>query len=302
MSLLDITITILIVLSVFFNQATLHATSIEDDTYQSPFSIPETTDIHYSTRYCLECHEKIPRKGRDKFLRFGGDFTRLCRCHGYSKGTYIHPVDIEPSEEKKAKIPKGFPLQDGKITCITCHDIYMQCQVIRIDKGLRRRLMFLRGAPFKRRTDLCFRCHDEKKYKMLDPHNQINENGEVIAEKCLYCHTEKPDEKTATFKDVKFYGDLMVLCQRCHGTMERHPGNAPHLRKPSEKLLERMKALETYYETILPLDYYGRLTCATCHNPHEKGVIPAGRSGSKGAEEKFRLRLSVDMCKECHGM
>ncbi|GBE05602.1 MAG TPA: hypothetical protein ENH31_07770 [Nitrospirae bacterium] len=259
-------------------------------------TLPETTDVHYTGKYCPECHEKVPKKGGKKFLKFAGDYTQLCRCHGYTPGTYIHPVNIVPSDEKKKVIPKDLPLEDGKLTCLTCHDISMQCEGKDRLKVLNKR--FLRGAPFAKRTDLCFRCHDERKYKMLDPHNQLTKNGDIVVEKCLYCHVEKPDEKHARFKDVKLVGNLEVLCQRCHGERD-HPANADHLRKPSAMTLKVMKQGEKQFNIVLPLDN-GKITCVTCHNPHEKGVIPAARKGAKGADEKYRLRLPGRMCMACH--
>lgn len=260
-------------------------------------TIPETTNLHYTGKYCVECHEKTPEKGRNKFLKFGGDFTQLCRCHGYAPGSYIHPVDIEPSEEKKAKIPSDLPLQNGKISCSTCHDIYMQCQFSPRLKQLNRR--FLRGAPYSHRTDLCFKCHDEKKYKMLDPHNQLNANGDIVVQKCLYCHVEKPDVERATFKEVKLVGNLEVLCQRCHGERD-HPAGKNHLRKPSALTSAIMKEGEKQFNITLPLDYDGKVTCVTCHNPHEKGVIPAERVAAKGASVKYKHRLPGKICMACH--
>ena len=93
-----------------------------------------------------------------------------------------------------------------------------------------------------RRTDLCFKCHDEKKYKRLDPHNQIDAGGKVIAEKCLYCHMEKPDEKVATFKEIKLIGNAEALCHRCHMKQVKfHPINANHLLKPNKSILENIR-------------------------------------------------------------
>jgi hypothetical protein len=272
-----------------------------------PEDISNNTDIHFNNKYCTVCHEKGMKKGSNILLKFNGNYTQLCRCHGYDSGTYIHPVDVVPSEEKRQKIPEEFPLIDGKISCPTCHDITLQCEDRRLTKAYRKSTMFLRGVPFKKRTDICFRCHDEKKYKMLDPHNQLDENGNIIVLKCLYCHVEEPDVNKSSFKDVKLVGDLRVLCERCHGVLDKHPGNAFHFRKPSQKTLQRMKMLEAYYDTILPLDYNGNVTCATCHNPYEKGVLPEKRKGARGAGVKFRHRLPSDMlpedmCKACHGM
>ncbi len=265
-------------------------------------TLSKDTDIHFTGKYCLECHTKIPKEGGEKFLKFGGDFTRSCRCHGYTPGTYIHPVNIVPSKEKKGHIPKEFPLKDGRISCSTCHDIYLQCRKDPKTKRLNRR--FLRGAPYVSRTTLCFRCHDDKKYKMLDPHNQLSDKGAIIVDKCLYCHVEKPDEKTATFKQVRLIGNLEVLCFRCHFKQSRfHPINANHLVKPNKTILANMKETEKKFGIILPLNYKGKITCPTCHNPHERGVIPRDKPSAKGASEKYRLRLSgvdLQICVACH--
>ncbi len=264
--------------------------------------LAETTDVHFSDRYCLECHETIPNVGGDPFLKNNGDYTKLCRCHGYTPGTYIHPVDITPSDEKRPLIPEDFPLVNGKVTCVTCHDMYLQCQNNTKYRVLNRR--FLRGAPYVSRTTLCFRCHDEKKYTMLDPHNQLTENGAIVIAKCLYCHEEKPDEKTATFTEVKLIGNLEVLCFRCHFKQSQfHPINANHLLKPSVRIQDNMKESEERFGIILPLNYDGKITCPTCHNPHERGVIPRNRASAKGASEKYRLRLSeanLQICVACH--
>lgn len=264
--------------------------------------LPQDTNLHFTGEYCQECHEKEPEKGGDPFLRYNGDFTQLCKCHGYTPGTYIHPVDIVPSEEKRSSIPKDFPLFQGKVSCSTCHDMYLQCTVNPQAQVLNRR--FLRGAPYLSRTTLCFRCHDETKYRMLDPHNQITKDGKIVVKKCLYCHVEKPDEKNATFDAVKLIGNLEVLCYRCHYKQSTlHPINANHLREPSENILSMMKESEKKYNIILPLNYEGKVTCPTCHNPHERGVIPGWKASAKGASEKFRLRLTkknLTICVACH--
>lgn len=264
--------------------------------------LPETVDVHYSDKYCIECHEQKPEEGGNTYLKYNGDFTQLCRCHGYTPGTYIHPIDIVPSEEKRSLIPDDFPLLNDKVSCVTCHDMYLQCKKNPKFKVLNKR--FLRGAPYVSRTTLCFRCHDEKKYTMLDPHNQLTETGDIIIDKCLYCHLEKPDETSATFKEVKLIGQLEVLCFRCHYKQSKlHPINANHLVKPSRQIIENMKDSEEKFGIILPLNYDGNITCPTCHNPHERGVIPRGKASSKGASENYRLRLAgekLQICVACH--
>jgi len=275
-------------------------------------TVTSATNPHFSGKFCSECHREKPRPGGPLSLVFGDDFTRTCRCHGYTAGTYIHPVNIVPSPDKRALIPAEFPLQDGKITCATCHEIGLQCQDDQSTKLLNK--AFLRGAPYATRTGLCRRCHERGRYKAFDPHEQLDDDGRIIEEKCLYCHVETPDVNLFTFGDrgakslharkVKFIGDLKVLCNRCHpkqGYM--HPINADHFREPSAKIRATMRQSERSLGVSLPLDYDGKVTCSTCHNPHERGVIPREKAASKGAGEKYRLRvpgLAGQMCKACH--
>jgi len=149
--------------------------------------------------------------------------------------------------------------------------------------------------PF-RKTDICMNCHI-KENKIFDPHTQLNITGEIIKEKCLYCHTEKPDEKNATYDThemgVRFNSDIDTLCMGCHSRIYQisHPVNAYHLLKPTEEIFSRMKESEVKFGIVLPLDYEGKIMCATCHNPHERGVMPNERIAAKGASEKFRIRL-----------
>lgn len=255
------------------------------------------TDIHYTGKYCSECHEQEPVEGGKLYLKQGGDYDWLCRCHTYSSADHIHPVDIEPTDEKKERMPEEFPLEGGKLTCLTCHDIYLQCQEQIFETNS------LRGAPYSRRTDFCYRCHLRESYEKLNPHKQLNEDGEIIIDTCLICHTEKPDEAHATFKDVKFYGEIEAMCRRCHQISPKHSGNADHMGvKPSPEGVRRLRAVEEEHNVRLPLDEDGRMTCITCHNPHDRGVIPADRPGAKGADSKYRHRLAKNLCKECHQM
>jgi len=255
---------------------------------------PKTTpgNFHYSGKYCTDCHKKTPSL-KEKNLKFNGDFNLLCKCH-FKTQSYIHPVDIKPSKKMKAKIPPSFPLKDGKIVCSTCHDIYSQCKENRFNKNS------LRGSPYKTRYDVCYRCHDPRGYKMFNPHKQLDKNHKIIKERCLYCHSVKPDEKYSGSKDIRLRTNIEVLCQRCHNIKGNHSGNVNHLIKPSLKAIKRMDRMKKKFNIILPLDKEGKLTCATCHNPHEKGVIDESKPSAKGADAKFRHRLPGKLCTECH--
>lgn len=74
---------------------------------------------------CGVCHISIPAEGtgqsRNASLKFGGEIVAICSsCHeGYR---HMHPVKIAVAPDMKS--PEDLPLdKDGKITCITCHDV-----------------------------------------------------------------------------------------------------------------------------------------------------------------------------------
>ena len=264
--------------------------------------LPITTDVHYDARYCLECHVEIPPQKGPKFLRYGGDFKILCRCHYNTEKNYPHPVDLEPSESLKRRIPHELPLQDGKVTCATCHQIFNQCHDKPQDKIFLKEDKFLRGAPYQNRTDICFKCHDINEYRKYNPHLQLDSKNQIIKARCLYCHSEVPDENRANYEDVKLVTNGESICLGCHMRMTENLWHTRHLRKPPLDILKRIEELKDKYHIILPLDQDGKITCATCHNPHQKGVIPDKREGAKGAGEKHRFRLTDNMCIRCHPM
>jgi hypothetical protein len=264
-------------------------------------SIPHTTDIHYSAKYCTECHVSVPRKGSNKQLRYGGNYQQLCRCHYSDSASYIHPVDVAPSQDLKARIPAAFPLQEGKITCSTCHDIFVQCEDKPTERIFLKEQKFLRGAPYDTNIGICFKCHNKDQYQRYNPHRQLNAKKEILKQTCLYCHAEIPDVKKTNLKDAKLIGNMDALCIRCHIAEPRQVFHSKHLRKPSYEVLSSIKNMEAH-GIFLPLSQEGRITCATCHNPHEKGVIPDRRLAARGAGQKKRQRLQHDMCIKCHPM
>ncbi len=64
----------------------------------------------------------------------------------------------------------------------------------------------------------------------VNPHDQITDEGEVLLQKCLFCHKTVPDVKKAkSIKDVDFrydrFSDFQDLCYRCHPE-KMHPGGS----------------------------------------------------------------------------
>jgi len=115
----------------------------------APVKRAENPHGRKDAKACVECHVSIPAEGssprKENNFRFGGDMVNLCSsCHvGYR---HMHPVRIAVSPEMKS--PEDLPLdRDGKITCITCHDV-----------------MEGHGVARKRRIvgrALCLNCHSD---------------------------------------------------------------------------------------------------------------------------------------------
>jgi hypothetical protein len=123
------------------------------------------------------------------------------------------------------------------------------------------------------------------------------------------CHQHVPDRtgvEDAREVDFTVTGDLSSLCTGCHLWIP-HPGGAfsfssregpNHLVVPSDGVARRMQRMQREHNITLPLDpHSGKVTCGTCHNAHEQGVLPA--AAGKGADSKARLR-GPDMCGLCH--
>jgi len=95
---------------------------------------------------CLSCHSTAPVAGQSN-LAENGNINALCnRCHatGFARKE-IHPVGIIPS--KHIRIPPDMPLQNGLLTCETCHQSSLQpgnpCQSV---DGKKENKKFLRGG------------------------------------------------------------------------------------------------------------------------------------------------------------
>ena len=75
-----------------------------------------------------------------------------------------------------------------------------------------------------------------------------------------------------------------------------------YLKAPDRKRMVEFRIAEEKNNLILPLDFKNRLTCSTCHNPHQPGVI-IDEKAKVGAGSHKRLRADSDqkICHNCHG-
>lgn len=203
---------------------------------------------------------------------YTGTDNRFClKCH--SGCPVIHPTDgIPASETACVKIPYGFPVVNGKLVCVSCHDMSS------------RNKYFLRTTkPIKTKMDFCFECHDPECYRKFNPHKVMVSKLPWKEKKraCVYCH--------GVGAELEAYNS----CVGCH-TLTPHPGAIEHLKAPRKvvrRLIENNKEVvditsikqlspkldESVLEFRQPkiIVVNGRVECITCHNPHPQMAIPA---------------------------
>jgi len=240
---------------------------------------------------CVSCHtNETPQPGSELFGP-GVDFTSRCLdCHEDYKENH-HPTDFSPTN------PTSFPLPlfGGEVRCLTCHDIHGGSN----HKGTPK---LLRGGPYADRREICFKCHARESYASIDPHKMLDSRGNIIEVNgksvCLLCHSKKPDPAVDVADSVRFRADVGFLCWRCHPPMPGSFFDRHFLVKPSAKTLQNIQETVDSLIAILPLVPRGRITCSTCHNPHQQGVIQH-EAAAKGSDAISRLRLP-SICSGCH--
>jgi predicted CXXCH cytochrome family protein len=249
---------------------------------------------------CLDCHD-------DKNL-FTAD----------GKRNAFHVINVIP---QKAKIPeslikKGAKLgYNGIITCQTCHKIH--------NNRLKTPLLLIENDE---KSTLCLTCHSDKQSVTNTKHNLIrsaprekNLEGKTAAEAgvCSACHL--PHRAARTLSGKKDFSTQ--LCMSCHGkgtvagkkgfTGSAHPLNiSPFNNQYTHSGITIIDVGKN--QLMLPLfnkfgiqDKNGKMTCSTCHNPHESRTdstnVKVTKPGKENQATYFLRKQAPNICGECHG-
>ncbi|MHB8762890.1 MAG: cytochrome c3 family protein [Deferrisomatales bacterium] len=211
------------------------------------------------TTRCAYCHASTPEiQTGEARIKARADIVRLCDfCHGAVAKD--HPRNIDPT----ISLPKGLPLgQDGKWTCVTCHNPH----------GTTSTTHYVRPE---------FAKHFERG-RQDNPHVESYFACKACHRSAVAAEIKAPDYQ------LRYKGDLNVLCVSCHVTERGH--HPTGLRLP-----EFMAADLAASQQPLPLDREGRITCYTCH---DNGCS----SGHQRMTERHydRRTLRNDLCWSCH--
>lgn len=209
-----------------------------------------------------------------------------------------HVVGVEMPEEMKT--PKHLKLKDDrKLRCQTCHGLDD------IDKTPYRRVdrkadNFLRGGPYPELNRFCYECHEEKDFKRDNIHVMVDKAGKLKEEHCTYCHEDlhKEREKPLSPADYKLRLPAEKICFGCHLRTPHFNALEHESVKPSDAMRRHINESKNDQGIILPLSSDGKVMCATCHNPHQRGVFegranPAGKAvENRDIEEGIRYQES----------
>lgn len=236
---------------------------------------------------CVACHD--PSVGASP----GAVRPVLATCYSCHPDADMHPVGMVPRD---INVAAGWPLENGKVTCATCH-AEPSCDPAREKVPP----YFRDGNPAQTR-DLCYRCHVRVQVERSNPHVGGSATGS-----CSACHMTPP-AVGASPAASQLRTQPAAACATCH-TGPIHAGVAEHVgKKPPAPLAADVAA-------SLPLAPDGTIACFTCHDVHAPGAetgptpgiasrIAAAHAGGApaGGTSLLALPLRDDrLCKACHG-
>ncbi|MCC7291418.1 MAG: hypothetical protein IT449_05065 [Phycisphaerales bacterium] len=305
---------------VLFAAMLLTATTV--GMWQAPADLPHpvqedarsrTANPHGSTSGCSACH--VPQTGPPRAIPRDTVDLLCLSCHDGLRATREpHPIGRRADGTQLTRPPADWPLTADRLSCLTCHDVVRQCAASSLPRGDRPNL--LRVPPDGK--SFCGTCHVAASAPRHNPHRMTDADGTIDGPTCRFCHTETMPfgAEAARTGDARLTAREVTLCGACHA---RHvdffePGHLGVQAPPG--MLERLRrsaadpnfAARRGASATLPLDSDGRVTCSTCHNPHERGVFPVEHALSDGAlsfpksaHTEPRMRAHPpDLCGACH--
>lgn len=271
-----------------------------------------TESPHWKADRCGDCHAMDG--GRTAKIA-ASDVDRLClSCHDGKKAVAeAHPIN-RPGQSDLVATPADWPLLDGRLSCLTCHDMIRHCDTAAARPEVNSTL--LRGALSDNPLDFCANCHKPDDSWRLSPHQQVLEDGQVRTASCGFCHVETPTRPKDGARSGYAYLRTASsdVCLSCH---VRHWDYSPegHVDRPAPGKVRAALGIEGLLrpepreggpttEGALPLSH-GNVTCFSCHNPHDEKLFAAdtelGMRATTGEDARVDLRMNrTELCLSCH--
>lgn len=252
---------------------------------------------HWSPNGCSQCHPS----GQPQKATNHRDVTANClACHdGVRAESEKHPAN-RPFDSPDLHLPKGWPAQDGMLSCLTCHDVLLACDRTRSRPS--RNAAFLRGKITDDPVAFCANCHvDNSSHEKFNPHIMLDDAGEPRTNACYYCHNSNVsmDRTGQRTNKPNLIDDETSICLGCHTQHVDFFEPGHHGTKMPAQMRQRV--------ADLPLTNNQTITCSTCHNPHGAGWFAPNSTLARGAQADFDLTDPMKMrgygnniCGACH--
>ena len=294
----------------------------------------EAINPHWDRARCIKCHTAVD----ERLLPISPEAVDgLClSCHDGTKA----PADPHPigrhAHTELVDTPADWPIVEGVIGCLTCHDIQRHCDPTAKRPAVNS--VLLRNWDPSRPLEYCGNCHRSDVGRRFSPHRLRDATGKVREDACLFCHTRRPEVPADGRRRFQPHlrEETSRLCLSCHA---RHWDLSPlgHVDRPvPPKIREWMLTRELSLNMDGNLQQLARLaseagrqparlplgekhvrgpdghpmlreivTCFTCHNPHYAGLFPPdselGALASNPQDQASALRTNwIDLCSECH--
>ncbi len=304
-------------------------------------SVHDTTEADWAKELgleskgsCIDCHPIHGARGKEGvWALIGGESNSAQTCESCHRtegpGKIMETPHIGKTVTGELKnLPDNMPAgPDGKIQCMTCHDIHGA-------GGNPKLLAFARND-----SGICLVCHQQAAELVKSFHDlrisapdARNLRGETAGQSgpCGACHVIHPNDETGgvwaqslpspfgtktTVDAQDEYGRGFCTC--CHRqdqcASERIPKNVDH---PAVSLLNRIwhkqsPGVLTEQPGYMPtfdksgkLSPIGTISCLTCHEPHAAAVVPNAQSEFPLSRRRMFLRPQAKqrLCIDCHGI
>jgi len=272
---------------------------------------------------CQSCH-KPHAADEKKILLLKNGKSELCgACHvnRYARTRSeagkmsTHPVNIKPQhvDVPETMLEQGAKLgADGEVICQSCHrphDAIPETSLLVVEN---------------KKDSLCQDCHKDQRKVSGSKHDMslarknsqnIRKQQAGVSGACSACHVPHKGKGLKMWARPvdETQGPMAALCLSCHnkeGIASKHTtGKYSHPVGVDVKRLGRKVDLPTFDSSGMKLvnTQSGKVTCASCHNPHQwnpKDVSDKGEIDEKGDNRTRFLRQvngeDAALCKTCH--
>ena len=146
---------------------------------------PTVENPHWSADKCDACHRM---SGPIAMPIAPASVDAACiGCHDGAKAVAeSHPVG-RIALTSSTTPPADWPLVDGRLGCLTCHDVKRHCDITAARPAANAAM--LRGAALGGSVRFCLQCHEGSDSWRISPHQQVRDDGTIREETCGFCHT-----------------------------------------------------------------------------------------------------------------